>query len=80
MPGGQRLTIFPQVSGRRGFYTTATGSTLNTDIVTLIQQGQVGELVQTYVNSRSIYLTPGTNRAVLSPGFFLRANPEAGNG
>ena len=77
VPGSQRLTIFPQV-GRRGFYTTATGSTLNTDIVTLIQQGQVGELVQTYVNSRSIYLTPGTNRAVLSPGFFLRANPEAG--
>jgi len=76
-PGSQRLTIFPQI-GRRGFYTTATGSTLNTDIVTLIQQGQVGELVQTYVNSRAIYLTPGTNRAVLSPAFFLRANPEAG--
>jgi carboxypeptidase family protein/TonB-dependent receptor-like protein len=76
-PGSQRLTIFPQI-GRRGFYTTATGSTLNTDIVTLIQQGQVGELVQTYVNSRTIYLTPGVNRAVLSPGFFLPANPEAG--
>lgn len=77
VPGSQRLTIFPQV-GRRGFYTTATGSTLNTDIVALIQQGQVGELAQTYVGSRAIYLTPGTNRAVLSPGFFLRANPEAG--
>jgi hypothetical protein len=77
VPGSQRLTIFPQV-GRRGFYTNATGSTLDAAIVNLIRQGQVGEVVQTYVNARATYLTPGTNRAVLSPGFFLRANPEAG--
>jgi hypothetical protein len=64
--------------GRRGFYTNATGSTLDAAIVNLIRQGQVGEVVQTYVNARATYLTPGTNRAVLSPGFFLRANPEAG--
>ncbi|MCI0391462.1 MAG: TonB-dependent receptor [Acidobacteria bacterium] len=77
-PSSQRLTIFPQV-GRRGFYTTATGTTLNATIVNLIRQGQVGEVVQTYANARGIYLTPGTNGAILSPGFFLRANPEAGN-
>jgi hypothetical protein len=77
VPNSQRLTIFPQV-GRRGFYTNATGSTLDAAIVNLIRQGQVGEVVQTYVNARATYLTPGTNRAVLSPGFFLRANPEAG--
>lgn len=78
VPGSQRLTIFPQV-GRRGFYTTATGATLNATIVNLIRQGQVGELVNTYTASRSIYLTPGTNGAVLSPAFFLRANSAAGN-
>jgi carboxypeptidase family protein/TonB-dependent receptor-like protein len=77
VPGSQRLTIFPQV-GRRGFYTNATGSTLDSAIVNLIRQGQVGEVAQTYIGSRNTYLTPGTNRAVLSPGFFLRANPEAG--
>lgn len=78
VPGSQQLTIFPQV-GRRGLFTTATGTTLDTTIVNLIRQGQVGELVQTYTNSRNLYLTPGTNGAVLTPGFFLRANPEAGN-
>lgn len=78
VPGSQRLTIFPQV-GRRGFYTTTTGATLNATIVNLIRQGQVGELVNTYTASRSIYLTPGTNGAVLSPAFFLRANSAAGN-
>lgn len=45
----------------------------------MIRQGQVGELVNTYTASRSIYLTPGTNGAVLSPAFFLRANSAAGN-
>lgn len=78
VPNSQRLTIFPQV-GRRGFYTTATGTALNSTIVNLIRQGQVGELVNTYAASRTIYLTPGVNGAVLSPGFFLRANAEAGN-
>jgi carboxypeptidase family protein/TonB-dependent receptor-like protein len=77
VPGSQRLTIFPQV-GRRGFYTTTAGSTLNNTLVNLIRQNQVGELVQSYVNERNVYLTPGTNGAVLSSGFFLRANPQAG--
>ncbi len=77
VPGSQQLTIFPRV-GRRGFYTTATGTALNSAIVNLIRQGQVGELVNTYAASRNIYLTPGVNGAVLSPAFFLRANGEAG--
>jgi hypothetical protein len=77
VPGSQRLTIFPQI-GRRGFYNAATGSALDNTLVTLIRQNQVGELVQSYVNGRNIFLMPGTNGAVLSPGFFLRANPEAG--
>lgn len=76
--GSQQLTVFPQI-GRRGLFTTATGTALDAAIVNLIRQGQVGELVQTYVNSRNLYLTPGTNGAALSPGFFLRTNPEAGN-
>ena len=77
VPNSQRLTILPQV-GRRGFYAAATGTALNATLVNLIRQGQVGELANTYVASRNIYLTPGTNGAVLTPGFFLRANPEAG--
>ncbi|MGH9938556.1 MAG: hypothetical protein ACREAM_20135, partial [Blastocatellia bacterium] len=77
VPGSQRLTIFPQV-GRRGFYTSATGTTLNAQIVNRIRQGEVGEVVHTYVNERPVYLTPGVNGAVLSPASFLRANPEAG--
>ena len=77
VPNSQRLTVLPQV-GRRGFYAAATGTALNATLVNLIRQGQVGELANTYVASRNIYLTPGTNGAVLTPGFFLRANPEAG--
>ncbi len=78
IPNSQALTIFPQI-GRGGFYADAGRTSLNADIVNLIRQGQVGEVVQTYVNNtRAIYLTPGVNGAVLSPGFFLRANPEAG--
>lgn len=77
IPNSQRLTILPQV-GRRGFYAATTGTALNATLVNLIRQGQVGELANTYVASRNIYLTPGTNGAVLTPGFFLRANPEAG--
>jgi len=74
---GEPLQIFPQV-GRRGLYTTATGTTLDTNIVNLIRQGQVGELAWTYVNLRNTYLTPGTNGATLSPAFFVRANGAAG--
>ena len=78
VPNSQVLTIFPQI-GRGGFYADATRTGLNSTIVTLIRQGQVGEVVQTYLNStRAIYLTPGVNGGLLSPGFFLRANPEAG--
>ncbi|MCI0337203.1 MAG: TonB-dependent receptor [Acidobacteria bacterium] len=78
VPGSQQLSIFPQI-GRRGLFTTATGTTLDSAIVNLILQGQAGELANLYTTSRNIYLTPGTNGAVLTPGFFLRANPEAGN-
>lgn len=75
--GSQQLTIFPNI-GRGGFYSNAARTTLNSTLVNLINQGQVGELVNTYSASRSIYLTPGVNGATLGPGFFLRANPEAG--
>jgi hypothetical protein len=77
VPGSQALTIFPSI-GRRGLFTTAAGTTLDSTIVNLISQGQVGELVNTYVASRNTYLTPGTNGAVLGPAFFLPANPRAG--
>ena len=78
VPGSQVLTIFPRI-GRGGLYTSAAQTALNATLVNLINQGQIGELVQTYSASRSIYLTPGTNGGTLGPGFFLRANPEAGN-
>ncbi|HEX6732106.1 MAG TPA: hypothetical protein VF074_18960, partial [Pyrinomonadaceae bacterium] len=73
VPGSQQLTIFPLI-GRRGLFTTATGTTLDSAIVNLISQGQVGELVNTYVASRNTYLTPGVNGATLNPAFFLPAN------
>jgi hypothetical protein len=78
VPGSQQLTIIPQV-GRRGLFTTATGTTLDSIIVNLIRTGQVGELANRYVSLRNTYLTPGTNGAVLTPAFFLPANPGAGN-
>ncbi len=78
VPGSQQLTVFPNI-GRGGFYTSAARTALNATLVNLISQGQVGELVQQYSLSRSIYLTPGVNGATLSPASFLRANPEAGN-
>lgn len=78
VPGSQPLTIIPQV-GRRGLFTTATGTVLDSTIVNLIRTGQVGELANRYVSLRNTYLTPGTNGAVLTPGFFLPANPAAGN-
>ena len=54
-------------------------NTLDATIVNLIRQGQVGEVVQTYIASRNTYLLPGSaNGGTLTPGFFLRANPEAG--
>ena len=77
VPGSQVLTIFPTI-GRRGLFTSATGNTLDSGIVNLISQGQVGELVNTYVASRNTYLTPGVNGASLGPAFFLPANFKAG--
>jgi len=77
VPGSQRLLIFPTI-GRRGLFTTAAGNTLDSAIVNLIAQGQVGELVNTYVASRNTYLTPGVNGATLGPAFFLPANFKAG--
>jgi len=41
VPGSQQLTIFPLI-GRRGLFTTATGNVLDSTIVNLIGQGQVG--------------------------------------
>ncbi|HZB43933.1 MAG TPA: hypothetical protein VE360_01745, partial [Pyrinomonadaceae bacterium] len=78
VPGSQQLTLIPQV-GRRGLFTTATGTALDSTIVNLIRTGQVGELANRYVSLRNTYLTPGTNGAILTPGFFLPANPAAGN-
>jgi len=75
VPGSQQLTIFPKI-GRGGLFNA--DSTLNSGIVNLISQGQVGELVQTYSASRNIYLTPGVNGGSLGTGFFLRLNPGAG--
>ena len=81
VPGTVPLTIFPLI-GRGGLFT-ATG-TLDSAIVNLISQGQVGELVNTYVASRNTYLTPGLNGAPgvngarLGPDFFLPANFRAG--
>jgi len=74
--GSQALTIIPLV-GRRGLFTTATGSTLDTTTLALISEGRVGELVNRYVSNRNTFLTPGVNGATLSPGFFV-ANPKAG--
>jgi hypothetical protein len=75
--GCQTLTIFPQI-GRRGLFTTATGTTLDSSIVNLINQGQVGELAFLYVNSRNTYLTPGVNGATKDTSFFIPVNPKAG--
>ena len=77
VPGSQPLTIFPNI-GRRGLFTTATGTALDATIVNLISQGQVGELVNHYVASRNTYLTVGVNGSTIAPGFFLPANPRAG--
>ena len=77
VPGSQVLTIFPRI-GRRGLFTTATGNTLDSAIVNLISQGQVGELVNTYVASRNTYLTPGVNGSSINSAFFLPANFKAG--
>jgi len=77
VPGSQALTIFPRI-GRRGLFTTATGNTLDSAIVNLISQGQVGELVNTYVASRNTYLTPGVNGSSINSAFFLPANFKAG--
>ena len=79
--GCQPLTIFPRL-GRRGLFTTATGSTLNSDITNLISQGQVGELAFFYLNARNTYLTPGVQGSPLANGltssFFTPFNPKAG--
>ena len=77
VPGSQQLTIFPLI-GRRGLFTTATGNVLDSTIVNLIGQGQVGELVNHYVSSRNTYLTVGTNGSTIGPAFFLPANFRAG--
>jgi hypothetical protein len=78
VPGSQPLTIIPLV-GRRGLFTTATGTTLDSTIVNLIRTGQVGELANRYVSLRNTYLAQGVNGAQLTPAFFLPANPAAGN-
>ncbi|MGH9902745.1 MAG: hypothetical protein ACRD68_13130, partial [Pyrinomonadaceae bacterium] len=81
--GSQQLPIISQI-GRRGLFTTATGNTLDATILNLIAEGQVGELANRYVSLRNTYLTPGpngtpgVNGAILGPGFFLPANPNAG--
>ncbi|HZF40752.1 MAG TPA: hypothetical protein VE715_18160, partial [Blastocatellia bacterium] len=66
---GETLQIFPKLG--------LGGNLGNANIRNLIRQGQVGELVSTYVSSRNTFLRPGVNGSTLSPAFFLPANPNA---
>jgi hypothetical protein len=73
--GCQQLTIFPRLG-------TSGGNLTNTTIRTLIQQGQVGELVSNYLNQRNTFFNlsqPCTTGAtgLLCPSFFLPANGNA---
>jgi hypothetical protein len=72
--GCQVLTIFPRLG--------SGGNLANATIRTLIQQGQVGELVSNYLSSRNTFFnlaqpcTTGSS-GLLCPSFFLPANGNA---
>ena len=78
IPGSQVLTIFPRLGNNGGNLTNST-------ILTLIRQGEVGELVNQYVSQRNTYFL-ATQPCVqpasggfgsLCPSFFLPANGNA---
>lgn len=87
IPGSQQLTIFPLL----GNPTAANrgGNLTNATIVNLIKQGQVGELVSNYLNSRCTYFIQnpvqgclanfriGANASQIDAGFFLPTNKNA---
>jgi hypothetical protein len=80
--GCQVLTVFPKL-GNSG------GNLANSTIRTLLSEGRVGELANTYVSSRCTYLIQnpaqgclanfgvGANTATIGPEFFLPANRNA---
>lgn len=87
IPGSQVLTIFPllghQTAANRG------GNLRDSTILNLIKQGQVAELVSTYLSSRCTYFIQnpvqgclanfriGPNASSISTAFFLPTNPNA---
>ena len=87
IPGSQQLTIFPLL----GHPTAANrgGNLRDATILNLIKQGQVAELLSTYLSSRCTYFVQnpvqgcsanfkiGANGAALGAGFFLPTNPNA---
>jgi hypothetical protein len=74
VPGSVPLTIFPRLG-------TNGGNLGNAAIINLLDTGQVGELASNYVSSRNTFLTGApigtTGLTMLTPGFFLPANPNA---
>ena len=87
IPGSQQLTIFPLL----GHPTAANrgGNLTDSTILNLIKQGQVGELVSTYLSSRCTYFIQnpvqgclanfrvGANGSTIGAGFFLPNNANA---
>jgi hypothetical protein len=74
---GEALQIFPKLGDFRPF---GLGFAFLNDpsIRNLIRTGQVGELANIYVVNRDLFLDPNNGFGVtLTPGFFLRANPNA---
>ena len=72
--GCQVLTIFPRLG--------SGGNLANATIRTLIQQGQVGELVSNYLSSRNSFFNTAQpcvqgGTGLLCPSFFLPANGNA---
>jgi len=80
--GSQVLTVFPKLGNGGGNLANAT-------IRTLLSEGRVGELANTYVAARCTYLVQnpvqgclanfgvGPNTATIGPEFFLPANKNA---
>lgn len=66
--GSQQLSVFPRL-GSGGFLTNAT-------VISNLDTGQVGELVNFYLANRAAALTPGVNGATVNAGFFT-PNPNA---
>jgi len=71
---GEALQIFPKL----GDFGLGIGALGDSGIQELIRTGQVGELASIYVINRDLFLDPSNGLGVsLTPGFFLRANPNA---